>query len=365
MHSKGLEYQEPVMKPVRTCMFLTILSWSVLALVAGGGLVWGQEQPASPQQPPATAGGWRRVGDPPAAQPAAPKDPEPMARTDAQGETQDPPPAANQAANPPAEPPRGAQPYQLSPDLTIRPGSLVTIRVNEMLSSDRNRAGDSFSGALMQPLVVDGIVVAERGQTVYGRVVEAEKAHTNAPSRLGLELTELSLVDGAQTPVRSQMATRQGSRVPGGAQASTIVGTTVLGTIIGSAVGWRTGAAIGAGAGATAGAIAVMLTRNRPTVIYPETALTFRIDSPVLISTARAPQAFRFVGPEDYNRPAQAELTPRPPARRPVGPVWGPMAYPYPYPYPYYSYPPYWGPYYGPGLGVGIVIGRGGYGRWR
>jgi hypothetical protein len=204
----------------------------------------------------------------------------------------------------------------------------------------------------MQPLVVDGIVVAERGQTVYGRVVEAAKARADAPSHLALELTELSLVDGAQTPVRSQMTTRQGLRAPGGEQANTIVGTTILGTMIGSAVGWRTGAAIGAGVGAGAGVAAVMLTRNRPTIIYPETALTFRIDAPVLVSTARAPQAFRPVGPEDYNRPVQAELSPRPPVRRPG---WGPMGYPYPYPY----------PYYGPGMGVGIVIGRGGYGRWR
>jgi hypothetical protein len=295
-----------------------------------------------------------------------------MARADAQGEVQDPPPAANQAVNPPAEPPRGAQTYQLPLELTIKPGSLVTVRVNEMLSSDRNRPGDSFSGVLAQPLVVDGIVVAERGQTVYGRVVEAAKARTDAPSRLALELTELSLVDGAQAPVRSQLATQQGGTVPGGAQANTIVGTTVLGTIIGAAVGRGPGAAIGAGAGVAAGAAAVMLTRNRPTVIYPETALTFRIDAPVLISTVRAPQSFRFVGPQDYNRPVQAELGPRPPAMRPAGPGWGPMAYPYPYAYPYaypyypyYSYPPYWGPYYGPGLGVGIVIGRGGYGRWR
>ncbi len=340
------------MKPIRTRMFPTVLSWTVLALLAAPGLIWGQ-----PAAPPATGGGWRRFGDAPQAQPATPNNPEPMARAEAQ----DPAPAA--------DPPRAAaQPYQLPAELTIKPGTFVSIRVNEMLSTDRNRAGDTFSGVLEQPLVVDGIVVAERGQTVYGRVAEAEKARSTAPSRLALELTELSLADGAQTPVRSEMTTRQGGTVPGGAQANTVVGTTVLGAVIGSAVGRGPGAAIGAGVGAAAGAVAVMETRNRPTFIYPETALTFRIDSPVLVSTARAPQAFRFAGPGDYSRPVQAQLTPRPPAGRPVGPVWGspyPYSYPYAYPYPYYSYPPYWGPYYGPGLGVGIVIGRGGYGRWR
>jgi hypothetical protein len=348
------------MKATRIHTFFTMLSWAALAPLAGGGLIWAQEQPAAPPQPPSPAGVWRHFGNPTAPQATTPKDPEPIAPADAEGAAQDPAPAAKQPSDAPADPPRGAQPYQLPAELTVKPGSLVTVRVNEMLSSDRNRPGDSFSGALAQPLVVDGIVVAERGQTVYGRVVEVQKATAGAPSHLALELTELSLVDGAQTPVRSQLATQQGGTAPAGAQANTVVGTTVLGAIIGSAVGRGAGAAIGAGTGAAAGAIAVMAARNRPTVVYPETALTFRIDAPVLISTARAPQAFRFVGPEDYNRPVQARLAPRPPVR----PGWGPMAYPYPYPYSYpYAYSPYWGPYYGPG--VGIVIGRGGYGRWR
>ena len=84
------------MKPIRTRMFPTVLSWTVLALLAAPGLIWGQ-----PAAPPATGGGWRRFGDAPA-QSATPNNPEPMARAEAQ----DPAPAA--------DPPRAAaQPYQL------------------------------------------------------------------------------------------------------------------------------------------------------------------------------------------------------------------------------------------------------------
>jgi len=46
----------------------------------------------------------------------------------------------------------------------------------------------------------------------------------------------------------------------------------------------------------------VLLTRNHPTIIYPETALTFAVQSPVMISTAQAPGAYRYVGAEDYDR---------------------------------------------------------------
>jgi hypothetical protein len=91
-------------------------------------------------------------------------------------------------------------------------------------------------------------------------------------------------------------------------------------------------------------------------VIYPETALTFAISSPVAISTASAPQAFRFAGPEDYQQANLTQANPtliRPRAERPMY-VYGPGYYPNYYPY----YPYYWGPSFG--------IGFGGFGRhWR
>ena len=98
----------------------------------------------------------------------------------------------------------------------------------------------------------------------------------------------------------------------------------------------------------------MLLTHNHPSVVYPETALTFRIETPVLINTTRAPQVFRYVAPNDYQRPAEARAIP---VRRSV-PYYGPGYYPYsPY--------PYWGPYYGGyGLGVGIGFGRGWGRRW-
>jgi hypothetical protein len=107
------------------------------------------------------------------------------------------------------------------------------------------------------------------------------------------------------------------------------------------------------------GAIAALVTRNHPTVVYPETAMTFRIDAPLVVSTANAPQAFRYVSPNDYAR--QAPLQSR--TGLPVGPNYRPYYAPYYAPYPYGIYPyGYWGPYYGGG-GFGIGFGRG-FRRW-
>jgi hypothetical protein len=102
------------------------------------------------------------------------------------------------------------------------------------------------------------------------------------------------------------------------------------------------------------------MTHNHPTVLYPETALTFAVTTPVVVNTANAPQAYRYVGPEDYQTTMATQPAPRPRAERPVY-IYGPGYYPY---YPYY-YPYYWGPSFGIGFGgFGGYRGFGGR-RWR
>ncbi|MBZ5727848.1 MAG: hypothetical protein LAP87_22995 [Acidobacteriia bacterium] len=326
----------------------------LLIFLAASGIVFAQSQPPSspPQQP---AGGWRRAGDPPPAPqaqlptpPAEAQDPaEPVDRQDAYGQPQRPPEMNPQAA------PRNDRPaYGLPAQVTLKPGTFVTVRIDNALSSDHNQPGDLFTGTLVQPVVADGVVLAQRGQTVYGRVAEAQKAHGGKDSRLGLELTGLTVADGTQEPLRSQLVGRQGPTTPKGEQVATVAGTTAVGAAVGAAADWGRGAAIGAGAGAAAGIIGVLLTRNHPTIVYPETVLTFRIESPVTVSTARAPQAFRYVGPEDYERSRETQIVRRGPS--PYGYYYGPGYYPY---YPYYY--PYWGSGVGFFFGPRVFIGRG------
>ena len=273
---------------------------------------------------------------------------------------QDQPPA--QWAPAPQSQPAPARPYGVPAQLTLNHGTYVTVRLNQGLSTDHNHVGDSFSASLMQPVIAGGVIIANRGQIVYGRISELQKQKTDNPSRLGLQLTGITLADGTQVPLESQLVTQQGGTTPGAVQAGTVAGTTAAGAVIGGAVGWGTGAAIGAGAGAAAGLIGVLLTRHHPTVLYPETPLTFRVTTPVAVSTLNSPQAFRFVGPEDYNRNYSSYARPGPQVR----PVPAPYNYGgyyggYGYPYPYYAYPY---PYYGPSIFIGGGWGWGGWGHW-
>ena len=236
----------------------------------------------------------------------------------------------------------GQQPPQdLPSQLTLPAGSWISVRTDEVLSSDHNLPGDAFTATLAQPLVANGYVVARRGQILSGRVADAVKAgRVKGTSRLALELTDLTLADGENLPVQTQLIQYAGGTSKG--RDATAIGTaTGVGAAVGAAADGGVGAGVGAAAGAAASTIGVLMTRGRPTEVYPESLLTFRTTEPLTIATDRASIAFTPVRQEDYEPDAQ----PRQPhlARRPV---WG--GYPYPY-------PPY--PYYG---GVNVVIVRGG-----
>lgn len=327
----------------------------------GALAVFGQETaPPAPAQPEQ---GWRRVSDPaPAAVTEANAASGPL---DAFGQRRDAPPPPDR----PAAPPAAEQPanFTVPAELTAQPGAFLTVRIDQRLSSNDNAAGDAFSATLVKPLVVDGIVVAQRGQTVAGRVVEVQRSgKVKGSSRLGIELTDLTVADGQQVRIRSQF-TNYVSPKSRGRDAGAVVTTTALGAAIGGAAEGGAGAGIGAAAGAAAGLIGVLLTRGHATVIEEESVLTFRLEAPVTISTARAPRAFRLVDPKEFER----ELTPRYQTRTVVvqppywGSYWGGW-------WPgYYSYPGYWGSglgfyyssraYWGRGgnWGGGRYVGRG------
>lgn len=245
------------------------------------------------------------------------------------------------AVLPHSQPEQKSEPQANQPvpaTLTVPAGTVIRMRIDDWISSDRNVIGDNFGGELDQPIVVNGWVVARRGQAQTGRVSQVKKGHT---SQLGLELPQLTLVDGQQISLQTQLFQASGgSNRNTGRDVATVGGTTGIGAIIGGIAGGGTGAAIGAGVGATAGIIGVMSTDGRPTVIRPETVLLFRLTAPVTISTEKSQFAFQPVTQSDYNSPQQQQSRPR--LNRP-GPPPPPPYYPYPYaygyPYPYYPAP--------------------------
>ncbi len=269
-------------------------------------------------------------------------DAQPMGQQEPQGQGQP-------EAPPPGQPNQGVVPETL----TLPAGTVVRVRIDEWLSSDHNVVGDSFSAVLDQPIVVGGWVVARRGQAQTGRVSLVKKAgRASGTSQLGVEMTELTLVDGQQVQIQTELQ-QTSAGTSHGQDAATIGTTTGVGTVIGAIADGGAGAAIGAGAGVAAGVIAVLVTRGRPTVIEPETVLSFRLQAPVTIATANSQFAFQPVTQADYD--SHAALARRP-HMGPRPPYYGYPPYVFGYPYPY-SYP-------GPYVGFYGVYGRfGGYRR--
>lgn len=233
----------------------------------------------------------------------------------------------------------------LPSSLALPAGTVITVRTTDWLSSDSSRAGDTFTVTLEQPLVVDGWVVARRGQMAIGAVAVAQKAgRVHGVSQLGIHLAGLTLVDGQQLPLDSQLVQYSGG-TSHGADAVAIGGTSGFGAMLGAIAGGGAGAGIGAAAGAAAGLIGVLSTRGRPTVIPPESLLTFRATTPLTISTAKSQRAFRPVSQSDYgNRYAYSRSGPPPQGQGGYG-----YGHPLPPPYYGYAYAPY--PYYGYGYG--------------
>lgn len=236
------------------------------------------------------------------------------------------------------------------------------MRLNEPLSSDHNQTGDAFTGTLLEPIISNGLLIAHRGATVTGIVTEAQKAgRVSGVSHLKLELTGVQLADGRQVQVKTKLIDRRGN-TSYGRDAFAIGGTTAVGAAIGAGVNGGVGAGVGAAAGLVVSTIGVLLTRGRPTVVGPETPLTFSMETPLALDNSQ--QAFRYATQQDYNAGARP-LGPRPAygAYGAYGPGYPPPPYGYyaapvyGYPYPY-AYPYYWGP--------SLYFGFGGrWGYWR
>lgn len=262
-------------------------------------------------------------------------------------------PAPSQPAQAPSRTAGPSQPFgsadlqdqTVPPSLHLASGTIVSVRLNQALSTDHNRTGDGFTATLEQPVVVNGWVVARRGQTIEGRVLNSLKGgRVKGTSKLEIALTRLTLVNGQQVPVHTQLVQASGGPTKG-RDASAIGTTTGVGAMIGAIAGEGEGAAIGAGIGAAVGVAGVLLTRGRPTVIPPEALLTFRLESSADISTLQGQAAFRPVNQQDYPQDA---LQRRPGQAYPQRPPYG-----YPGYIGYYGWPGYYSPYWGWGRPYG------------
>jgi hypothetical protein len=168
--------------------------------------------------------------------------------------------------------------------VTIPAGTLLSVRVDETLRSDKNQNGDSFKATLDQPLVIDGFVIAERGSKVEGRVSAVDPGgRVKGVANMTLELVRLTTSDGQRIRLQTETFARQAER-SAKSDAAKIGVAAGIGAAIGAIAGGGKGAAIGAGVGGAAGTGGVMATRGKAAEIPAETRLSFRLREPITIT---------------------------------------------------------------------------------
>jgi len=184
-------------------------------------------------------------------------------------------PAALPAAS--ARPASGAA--QSSKKIYVPAGTRILIRTISTIDSTKQKAGDRFTASLETNLVVDNIVVAPRGTTVYGRLASAESAgRMKGSSELTLELTDI-VIRGTAYPLLTSTYELKG-KGEGGNTAKKVVGGAGLGALIGGIAGGGKGAGIGALVGAGAGTAVAASKKGQQLTIPSESLLEFRLQQP-------------------------------------------------------------------------------------
>lgn len=215
-------------------------------------------------------------------------------------------------------------------------GSLLRVRINRTLSSNRTPAGTVFDGVVTNDVVGGGVVAIPRGAAVQGRVIDAKSSGTlKGRGEMSIQLTSVTL-GGKTYPVVSDVWAHNG----GDKTLETInktAGFGAGGALLGALAGGGEGAAIGAGVGAALGLGSSAASGRGEVFIPAEGLITFHLAEAAPVQTVSEQEMQRLA----YGVPAGADSPAR--LRRYPRVVVGPTYYPgyYPGPYGPYGYPAY------------------------
>ena len=170
----------------------------------------------------------------------------------------------------------------LPPPVVIDAGTLLTVTIDQTVSSKTNNNGDPFAASLAAPISVGGVTVLPTGTRAKGTVVQADSAgRVKGGAVLALTLDSIT-VNGQPYPIQTsefeETIKGRGKRTAIGAG-----GGAAFGAIIGGLAGGGKGAAIGALAGGGAGTAGTAFTGKRDITIPAETRLHFKLTAPLTV----------------------------------------------------------------------------------
>jgi hypothetical protein len=153
------------------------------------------------------------------------------------------------------------------------------------VGSKISTAGQSFSATLASAVTVAGNAAIPAGASARGTVDAKPLGKFKGGAVLEVRLTSIT-VNGREHTIETSAIART-EKGKGKRTAVIAGGGTALGAIIGGLAGGGKGAAIGALAGGGAGAGGAAFTGNKDIVLPAESALSFRLKSPLEVKPAQ------------------------------------------------------------------------------
>ena len=173
-----------------------------------------------------------------------------------------------------------------APPIVVPAGTTLTVRLGQAVGSKISQPGESFSATLSAPVEVNGNTVIPRGASASGVVVDAKPlGRFKGGAVLEVKLNSIT-VNGSEKSIETSAVTRT-EKGKGKRTAVLAGGGAGLGAIIGGLAGGGKGAAIGALAGGGAGTGGAAFTGNKDIVLPAESALSFRLISPLEVRPAQ------------------------------------------------------------------------------
>jgi hypothetical protein len=186
--------------------------------------------------------------------------------------------------------------------IVIPAGTVLSVRLDQPISSKTNQTGDPFHASVSSPIVIQGKTIVPTGARASGTVTDAKDAgRFKGAATLTLALNTV-VIGGKQYKVQTAPATKT-SKGKGSRTAKMVGGGTVGGALIGGIAGGGKGAAIGALVGAGAGT-AGSATGNADINLPVETVMQFQMTAPVVLpprpeAVTTAPEDTTAVAPPD------------------------------------------------------------------
>jgi type IV secretion system protein VirB10 len=194
---------------------------------------------------------------------------------------------------------RGSAAVALDRRCRLPAGTEMDVRLLNLLSTQRNERGDSFSTELIEPVRCEAEVVLPVGTKILGNITHLKRAgRIRGRSEMNLEFTELNLPNGVKVPITATVVsieeqveedvadtegTIQGKRARS-SDIKRIGGGTGIGALIGVLAGGGKGAKIGAAVGAAAGVAGTLATRGDDIELYPQTELVIKLNREAAVS---------------------------------------------------------------------------------